>query len=82
MRIGLFLPLLFFFLRAGGGAISLHIPSHPPQTYNPTPSLPLFFDLFDPDPTPVERTGTDHWNMERAKQTDQIIAKSSRIHST
>lgn len=45
-----------------------------------TPTFP-FFDPFDPDPTPVERTGTNHWDMERAKQSDRIIAKSSRSHT-
>lgn len=36
---------------------------------------------FDPDSTPVEQTGSNHWDMERAKQTDRIIAKSSRSHT-
>ena len=53
-------------------------PPHPPPTPAPlTPQIPTLAS----DPTSVERTATNHRDMERAKQTDRIIAKSPRSHT-
>ena len=80
-----FFSFLFFFFEEGGGGSGLtdltaqpYIP-HPYSSllHKPKPKLLPF----DPDSTPVKQTGTNHWGMERAKQTDRIIAKSSRSHT-